>query len=161
MELAECTTVDQLERAAFEAQLAGEFAPVEVPVTHTHVPGVYYREVVMPAGAIVIGKKHLGRHLNFVLEGSALVSMNGEMFQIQAPARFISEPGTRKVLLILEDCRFGTVHPNPDDCEDVPTLEARYVEESPAFKEFAPAIEELKRAAAELAAFESLNYELR
>lgn len=83
---------------------------LDCPVTHFHAPGVYCREIFMPAGALIIGRRHLTEHVNIVTTGRARVLMNGTIHDIKAPCRFISKPGVRKVLYILEDMMFMTVH---------------------------------------------------
>lgn len=96
---------------------------VEMPVTHRFSPGVYIREIFMPANTVVVGYVHKTRHFNIVLTGRALVQMEGRTEEIVAPCTFESGPGVQKVLLILEDMRWQTVHANPQDCQDVATIE--------------------------------------
>ncbi len=104
---------------------------VEMPVTHRFQPGVYLREIFMPAGTLVLGHVHKHRHFNIVVSGRAEVSMNGAEPQlIQAGDVFESGAGVQKWLNIMEDMRWITVHANPDDCRDVPTLEERIVDAS-------------------------------
>jgi len=102
-----------------------------VPVTNKFAPGVYYREVFMKAGLFIIGKEHLTTHFNVVLSGRARVMMNGMVHDIRAPSTFISEPGVRKILYILEDMRWATIHPT--NLTDVTVLENTLVRNSNAF----------------------------
>jgi len=98
----------------------------EMPVTHRFSPGIYCREIFMPAlpgGTIVIGHKHKTRHQNIVLTGRALVTIDGVCTEIVAPSVFESDAGAQKALLILEDMRWITVHANPDNITDIPTVE--------------------------------------
>lgn len=113
--------------------LAGQHEQIEMPVTHRFAPGLYLREIFMPAGTFVIGNEHNSEHFNIVTEGMANVLMTGgEIAEtIMAPACFKTRPGVRKVLYILEDMRFITVHANPDDCQDVVALEERLFNLSP------------------------------
>lgn len=103
----------------------------DFPLTEIFCGDAYYREVVMPQGALIIGHLHRTRHLNSVVSGSALVSMNGEVKRIVAPCVFISQPGVRKVLLIEEDCRWGTFHVTRTT--DPVELRAELIEESEDF----------------------------
>ncbi len=105
---------------------------VEMPLVHRFGPGVYLREITMPAGAIVIGHEHLTEHFNIVLEGSARVVMDGQTYTITAPAVFKSSPGVRKVLYITEKMRWMTVHPTAET--DVETLESQLVRKSETFR---------------------------
>jgi hypothetical protein len=112
---------------------------VEVPLTHRFAPGVYMREVVMPAGAFIIGHEHKTEHLNIVSEGRASVLMDGVVHQIKAPCTFVSKPGVRKVLFIHEDTRWSTIHPT--DETDIPTLEDKLIVKSETFEAHQLALE--------------------
>jgi len=92
---------------------------------HHFSPGIYIREIFMPAGMLVIGAQHKTRHFNVILKGRARVFMDGKVHEIQAPCTIESGVDVRKVLLILEDMTWQTIHANPDDEKDVDVLENR------------------------------------
>lgn len=98
---------------AAEARLL-ECPQVDMPLTHRFAPGVYFREIFMPAGTLVIGHEHKTEHFNVILSGSALVSMDGQVQRIVAPTVLVSKPGVRKMLLIQEDMRWATIHPTSE-----------------------------------------------
>ena len=100
----------------------------EAPVVHRFSPGVYAREIFMPAGTVVVGHIHKTKHLNIVLSGEATVMIDGQIVSISAPCVFESEAGVRKVLLIEEDMRWMTIHANPSECQDVVKLEEELIE---------------------------------
>lgn len=116
---------------------------VDTPVTHRHAPGVYLREVCMPAGSVIIGHKHKTEHFNIVLTGSARVLIDGELSHIKAPCVFSSGVGVRKALLIETEMRWLTVHPT--DETDLAKLETALIEKSEAFEEFARIQEQLQK----------------
>jgi hypothetical protein len=64
---------------------------------------------------------------------------------VQGGDTVLSKVGVRKVLQILEDCEWQTIHHNPDDCRDVEELERRLVDHA-ATEAADP--EDVKRAAA-------------
>lgn len=101
---------------------------VEMPVTHRWAPGIYIREIFMPAGTLVVGYVHKTKHFNVVLTGRALVHWEGRTEEIVAPCTFVSEAGAQKVLHIIEDCRWMTIHDNPSESTDVLALEEALVE---------------------------------
>jgi hypothetical protein len=101
---------------------------VECPLTHHFSPGIYCREIFMPAGTLVIGHIHKTQHLNIILSGSAAVLMEGQVHYVQAPAVIESNPGVQKVLLIEEDMRWITVHTNPSDSKDIRSIEESLIE---------------------------------
>jgi hypothetical protein len=103
----------------------------KMPLKHLFAPGVYLREIFMPAGTFVIGHEHRTKHFNIVLTGKAVVMMDGVIQKIEAPCTFISEPGVRKVLYITEDMRWQTVHPTNETC--VEKLEEELIVKSDTF----------------------------
>ncbi len=85
---------------------------VDCPVVHHFSPGVYVREITMPKDSVIVGHKHNTKHLNIVSKGSCiLVDLDTEeKTHIEAPYTFESEAGVRKVLYIVEECVWSTVH---------------------------------------------------
>lgn len=103
---------------------------VECPVVHHFGPGIYIREVTLPAGAFAIGHAQRHEHLNIMLTGSvAVLGDDGEVKVLRAPMIFVGQPG-RKVGLILETCIWQNVYPNPDNERDVDALEAKWLDKS-------------------------------
>ena len=106
---------------------------VEIPVVNSFAPGLYVREVTMPAGTMVIGHAHRGSTLNLMLKGRiAVIDGDGTRRELVAPHRFVSPPG-RKIAHVLEETVWVNVFPNPDDETDIETLEERYADRSPAW----------------------------
>lgn len=111
----------------------------EMPVTHHFSPGIYCREIFMPAlpggGTLVVGHVHKTRHQNIVLTGKAVVTIGEERLEIVAPFIFESEAGAQKLLHIIEDMRWLTVHTNPDNITDIPTIENMIFDLPPEIQE--------------------------
>ena len=104
-----------------------EHPQVECPVTHNFAPDIYIREIFMPADTVVIGHKHLTEHFNVILKGKCRVMIGDVVEELTAPCTFISGAGSQKMVNVLEDCIWQTVHSNPDNAKDIETLESRYV----------------------------------
>ena len=132
-------TLENIEQ--IEARML-DLPQVDCPLTHIFTPGSYYREILMPAGAFVIGHRHKTEHVNIVLSGKASVLCDGQMMHIEAPYVFVSKPGVRKLLYIRETMRWATVHPTNET--DLQKLEAELIEKSGAYLEHAAEIEQLK-----------------
>ncbi len=93
-----------------EARLLQE-PQVDCPIKHSFAPGVYMREIFMPAGSFIIGHEHRTEHLNVIRTGRASVMMDGIIHQLKAGDTILSQPGVRKVLYIHEDMSWATIHP--------------------------------------------------
>ncbi len=104
---------------------------VECPLKHNFAPGVYMREITMPAGSLIIGHEHLTEHFNVVLTGKARVMIDGVIEDLVAPCYFISKPNVRKVLYIVEEMKFATIHPTNETSVEV--LENTLIRKSNSF----------------------------
>ena len=103
---------------------------VECPVQHFFGPSIYIREVVMPAGTVVVGKYHKEDHLCNMIEGRmVVVGEDGEQREVAAPSVFMAKKG-RKTAYIIETVRFQNIYST--DETDVEKLEHMLVEDSPA-----------------------------
>jgi hypothetical protein len=101
-----------------------ELPQVECPLEHFFSEGIYVRQILMPAGAYVVGKKHKTTHLNVIIAGSVDILLDGGGSEtLTAPFTFESVAGVQKALFIRETCIWQTVHLNPENITDIPTLE--------------------------------------
>jgi hypothetical protein len=113
------------------------------PVTHHWTPGLYAREIFMPAGLIITSEIHKTEHPFVVSKGRVLVYLESEnrWEVIQAPHFGVTKPGTRRLLLIVFDTVWTTFHvtakTDVGEIEDEilerrvnPLLESRQIEES-------------------------------
>ncbi len=93
------------------------------PVVHTFTDGQYIREIFNPAGELIVTGIHTVQHPFFLLVGEmSILSKEGESI-IKAPYYGITEVGTKRIIYAHTDCIFVTVHPNPTEERDIPTLE--------------------------------------
>ena len=100
----------------------------ELPLKHSFAPGVYAREMEIPAGTLLIGKIHKHRHHNFLMKGSIIVltETNGVEL-LQAPLMIVSEEGTQRIGYAVTDTIWTTIHENKDNSEDLDVIEERTV----------------------------------
>lgn len=85
---------------------------VDCPVKNRFTPGLYSREIFMPAGTGIVSRVHKTEHQFVVLTGRARVwTEDGGIVELSAGHVGITKPGTRRVLFILENCRWITFHP--------------------------------------------------
>lgn len=120
------------DKLAVTAKLMLEMPQVDCPLRHAFAPGVYIREIFMPAGTFVIGKIHKTEHFNIILKGKfALVGDGGHFDVIEAPCTFKSGVGVSKALFIYEDCTWQTVHAT--DLRDIDALDAFLWEPHPDY----------------------------
>lgn len=81
------------------------------PVRHHFAPHAYGREMFLPRGTVVVGKIHKHAHINVISQGRVRVFTEGEGAQeLCAPLTFVSSPGTKRAVEVLEDTVWTTVH---------------------------------------------------
>lgn len=100
-------------------------AVTELPTFHHFAPGVYSRELHIPAGMTLTGKTHRHAHMNFLMAGDITVWIDGGMRRIQAPMAFVSQPGTKRVGYAHTDVIWVTVHPTEET--DLARIEAEMI----------------------------------
>jgi len=84
---------------------------VDCQIVHRFVPGMYIRECHIPAGTLLTTMEHKTTHPFLVLRGVLrLISANEGPQEIHAPHVGITEPGTRRMILALEDVTWLTFH---------------------------------------------------
>jgi hypothetical protein len=84
---------------------------IEGPLVHRFTEGMYIRELFMPAETLWTSRIHKIEHPYVVSHGKAAVSIDAkEWHEISAPYTGITQPGTRRVLYIIEDCIWTTFH---------------------------------------------------
>tara|TARA_R110000772_G_scaffold68875_4_gene152501 strand:- start:5031 stop:5879 length:849 start_codon:yes stop_codon:yes gene_type:complete len=109
---------------------------VDCPVVHRFGPGLYIREVTLPAGALSIGHAQKTEHLNVMLTGRvSIVGENGKVKELVAPLTFVGQPG-RKVGYIHETVIWQNIYATTET--DVAKLESMFLDKSDTWKESQP-----------------------
>ena len=106
---------------------------VDPNTVHRFGPGIYIREVTIPAGVMCIGHSHKYAHTNMVLSGSAVAMIDGEIHKIKAPAIFAAPPG-RKIIYATEECVWHNIYATTET--NVENLEKMLVDKSDTFTDY-------------------------
>lgn len=101
---------------------------VEIKTTHHFAPGVYMREIFIPAGVTLTGKIHKTEHLNILSKGRLTVWTEDGMKTLEASTVIKSKPGIKRVGYAHEDTVWITVHPT--DETDLEKLEENLIAKS-------------------------------
>lgn len=121
----------ELREAIFALERYLEEQPqAEIEVINRFAPGVYTREMIVPAGTLLTGMIHKTEHISIFLEGRMLVPDDkGGSVEIVAPIVENAMPGIKRVGLALEQVRWITVHPTEET--DIHRLEQMLVTNDP------------------------------
>lgn len=116
---------------ALESMIRRDCPPVEFPVRHHFAPGVYARELTIPAGTVLTGKIHKTAALSIMSKGALLLFMeDGSTKRIEAPFTYVAPAGTRRAAYALSETVWTVVHPT--DETDLARIEAQFIAQTPA-----------------------------
>jgi len=104
---------------------------VQWEIFHHFAPGIYAREMRVPAGAIVTSKVHKFENLSILSKGRmALYMEDGTVREVSAGFHIVAPPGSRRVAVVLEDAVWTCMH-NTDE-RDLAKIEAHFVAQTTA-----------------------------
>lgn len=128
---------------------------VELPVTHRFTPGMYIREIQIPAGVMLTSMTHKTEHPFVISQGRIKVTSDTEGSVVyEAPYTGITKPGTRRALHAETDVVWTTFHATEEtdvdkicqqilEDKDVSHIEAATEEKFiPQYQESTPRIEQ-------------------
>jgi quercetin dioxygenase-like cupin family protein len=96
--------------------------PDTLTPVHRFTKGIYARELTMPAGVVIVGKRHAQEHLVMMTEGKCTVFTERGQEDLVAPCTFISPAGEKRVLFINEQTTWTCIHRT--DATDLDSVEA-------------------------------------
>jgi len=103
----------------------------DVVITHLFAPGVYTREMFVPAGCMITGAIHKTEHISIFLSGTMLVpDETGQTIEISGPIVELAKPGIKRVGYVTKDVRWITVHATEET--NLETLEKMLVTNDPS-----------------------------
>lgn len=112
MELVESPSMRQrVER--LEAVLENE-PQADCPIRHHFAPGVYMREMTIPAGVIATGAVHKTTHLSILSQGHCLLTTDDGVMELKAPHTGLSKAGAKRAIYAYTECVLTTVHPTDE-----------------------------------------------
>lgn len=113
MKINKSSAIDIAEQAAAMAvqEMPAQYKQVDCPLVHTFTPGLYSRQIYMPAGVLVTSETHKTEHQYILSQGivSVWTEAEGEVL-ISAPYHGVTMPGTRRLLYIHEDAIWTCFH---------------------------------------------------
>ena len=99
---------------------------LELEVRHHFAPGVYVRELRIPAGTCLTGAVHNTEHLNVCVRGRLkVVSSTMPDKVVEGGEIFCSPPGTKRAAYVEEDTVWLTIHATEET--DIDRLELMLV----------------------------------
>lgn len=95
---------------------------VDCPVRHFFAPGLFAREITIPAGVVLIGAVHKTENLAVLSKGRLLLATAAGPVEISAPHTLTVMPGDKNSATALEESVWTNFFPNADDEKDIDKL---------------------------------------
>lgn len=115
---------------ALEASIKAELPAVDCPITNHFAPGLYAREMFIPAGTVLTGKIHKYANLSIMSKGALRLRLeDGSTQDVRAPFTYVAPPGTRRAAFALEDTVWTVIHATEET--DVEKIEQAVVCQTP------------------------------
>src|SRR5882757_2287742 len=80
-----------------------------IPIKHYFSPGIYAREITIPADTLLTGRIHKYEQLNILSGGEISVLTDDGMKRVAAPFTVVSPPGTKRIAYAHTDCTWTTI----------------------------------------------------
>jgi hypothetical protein len=109
---------------ALEAMLK-EMPQAKLKLIHHFSPGVYARELHIPADCTLTGEIHKYPQLNILSKGRMQVLLEDGIKEIEAPFTVVSPAGTKRIAYAHTDCVWTTILHTFET--DIPTIEKYFI----------------------------------
>lgn len=128
-DLAQASVIDKFEHSI--AQLP----EVVMPLNHLFTPGLYIRQIFIPAGTLLTSMTHKTEHPFMIVSGKIDVISLNEHICYSAPYMGVTQAGTKRALYAHTDTVWVTFHTNPDNLDNPDELAEllTYPAENPLF----------------------------
>lgn len=101
---------------------------VDCPVRHFFAPGLYAREMSIPAGTVVTGAVHKTENLIVVSKGRLRIVTEDGTKEVSAGDTLTCKVGMKNAVVALEDSRWTNFMPNPTNERDTDKLTEIFTE---------------------------------
>jgi hypothetical protein len=90
---------------------------VECPVRNLFAPGVYVREMTVPAGITATGAVHKTEHMT-IIDGHCWLTTDDGVSEFQGRNVIVSKPGTKRATHAVTETIVTTIHPTDETDEE-------------------------------------------
>jgi|TARA_E500000305_G_scaffold108621_1_gene111428 hypothetical protein len=87
--------------------------------------GIYIRRMDVKKNSVIVGAIHKESHSWFLMHGTVRVADAENVNYFKAPYYTKSQPGTQRVIEVIEDAIWINIHSNPDNKKDIDIIEKR------------------------------------
>jgi len=103
---------------------------IELETQHHFAPGIYVRELLIPAGTVLTGKIHRHELMNILVSGTIQVTTDNGVSELTGPKIYNSPPGMKKAAYAITDVIWLNIHPTTET--DLVKIEDEFI--APSFE---------------------------
>ncbi len=101
------------------------YEQLELETTHNFYNGLYARSIYIPAGALIVGKRHRQHTLNILMKGRMVITDGDSSFEVCSPYMVETLPMTKKAAYALENSIWTNIHVTSET--DLDELEKMFI----------------------------------
>lgn len=105
--------ISMRERVERLEDAVAQLPPAECGLSHHFAPGVYMREMRVPAGVVATGAVHKTEHLTIIV-GHCLLTTDDGVRTLEGHHTIKSKPGAKRAIYAIEDTVVTTIHPTDE-----------------------------------------------
>ena len=94
----------------------------DMPYNHWFAPGLYGREITIPADTVLTTRIHASEHIAIISKGKLDIFGDDGSITVEAPHTMITKIGTKRAIYTHTETVFTTIHTNPDNETDIDKL---------------------------------------
>ena len=103
-----------------------EMPQADIVTTHTFLPGVYERKIIVPPWTVLTGAAHKTDYRVRLEKGTIAVNRGAEVVVLTAPCDFDANAGEQRAGRVFEDeVVWVDIYQNVDNCQNITELEDR------------------------------------
>lgn len=87
---------------------------IECPIRHYFAPGIYAREMTIPAGVVAVGAVHKTEHMTIISKGRVHLTTDEGIVEFVAPVTLVSKAGIKRAAYAIEETVLTTIHPTTE-----------------------------------------------
>lgn len=100
-----------------------EIPQIDIKVNEYFTHGLLYREIHVPAGAIITGRAYKFDYFDIMVSGHVIAAYEQGVYELQGYNRMDGKAGRKRAGYAVEDCHFVTVHRIDEPRDDLPINE--------------------------------------
>lgn len=101
---------------------------VDCPIKHYFAPGMWARQITIPAGVVLVGAIHKTDNLAILSKGTILLVTDDQPIELTAPCTVLVKAGQKNAAVAIEEAVWTNFFPNPTNETNIDKLVEEFSE---------------------------------